>query len=95
MLKKMLVVVALSAVTVFAVASESDARDAATKVIDLSDGSIVYVFKSGKMAVESKFGRAVSTKAGSVLKAKDGSDITMVGNEVGQLDMLLRQGEGN
>ena len=94
MLKRMSVVVALSAFVIVAVASESDARNEATKVIDLNDGSIVYVFKSGKMAVENKFGRAVSTKAGTVLKAKDGSDIIMIGNEVGQLHQLLMQGEG-
>ena len=92
MLKKMLVVVAISAVSVFAVASEIDARNAATRTIELQDGSIVYVFKSGKMAVENKMGTAVKTKAGTVLKAKDGSDVTMVGDEVARLDILLKKG---
>ncbi len=92
MLKKMLMVVALSAVTVLAVANETDARNDATKVIEMQDGSIVYVFKTGKMAVESKMGRAVSTKAGTVMTAKDGSSVTMVGNEVARLDTLLKKG---
>ena len=92
MLKKMLVVVAISAVSVFAVASEIDARNEATRTIDLQDGSIVYVFKSGKMAVENKMGAAVKTKAGTILKAKDGSDVTMVGDEVARLDVLLKKG---
>ena len=92
MLKKMLVIGAMSAFAVLAVAAESDARSAATQTIALQDGSIVYVFKSGKMAVESKMGKAVSTKAGTILKAQDGSDVKMVGNEVAQLDALLKKG---
>ena len=92
MLKKMLVIGAMSAFAVLAVASETDARGVATRTIAMQDGSIVYVFKSGKMAVENKMGKAVSTKAGTVLKAEDGSDVTMVGNEVAQLDSLLKKG---
>ena len=92
MLKKMLVVVAISAVSVFAVAGEIDARNAATRTIDLQDGSIIYVFQSGKMAVANKMGTAVKTKAGTILKAKDGSDVTMVGDEVARLDILLKKG---
>ena len=92
MLKKMLVVGALSAFAVLAVAGESDARSEATRTIAMQDGSIVYVFKSGKMAVESKMGRAVSTKAGTILKAEDGSDVIMVGNDVAHLDSLLKKG---
>src|ERR1035437_3062557 len=92
MLKKMLVVGAMSAFAVLAVAAESDARSEATQTIALQDGSIVYVFKSGKMAVEGKMGKAVSTKAGTILKAQDGSDVKMVGNEVAQLDGLLKKG---
>ena len=94
MLKKMLVIAAISAVSVLAVAGEIDARNAATRTIDLQDGSIVYVFKSGKMAVENKMGAAVKTKAGTILKAKDGSDVTMVGDEVARLDILLKKGLG-
>lgn len=92
MLKKMLVIVAMSAVSVFAVAGQIDARNAATRTIELQDGSIVYVFKSGKMAVENAKGTAVSTKAGTILKAKDGSDVTMVGNDVARLDVLRKKG---
>ena len=92
MLKKMMIVVALSAVTVCAFAVESDARDAATKVVELQDGSMVYIFKGGKMGVENKNGVATKTKAGTVLKTKDGQDLIMVGDEVGRLDMLLKKG---
>jgi len=92
MLKKTLVVVALSAVSVFAVAGESDAREAAKQVIGLQDGSTAYVFQNGKMAVENKYGEAISTKPGTSLKAQDGSTITMNGNEVARLNGLLRVG---
>lgn len=92
MLKKMLMVVALSAVSVFAVANETDARAEATKTIEMQDGSIVYVFKTGKMAVESKMGKAISTKPGTVMTAKDGSSVTMVGNDFARLDTLLKKG---
>lgn len=92
MLKKTLIVVALSAVSALAVAGETDARQAAKQVVDLQDGATLYVFENGKMGVESKFGHAINTKPGSVVKASDGRDITIVGNEVARLDTLLRQG---
>ena len=91
MLKRSLVAIALSAFTVLAVAAEIDAREAAKQVIDLQDGSTLFVFKSGKMAVEDKLGRAASTRPGTTLTAKDGSSITMRGNEVAYLDSLLRE----
>lgn len=94
MLKKTLIIVALSAVSAFAVADESDARQAAQQVVDLQDGSTLFVFNGGKMAVESKYGHAVSIKPGSVVKAADGRSITIVGNEVARLDTLLNQGMG-
>jgi len=92
MLKKMLVVAALSAVSVMAVASELDARETAKQVIDLKDGSIVYVFDGGKMALENKYGIAVRTEPGTVLTTADGRSITMVGDEVARLDELLKEG---
>lgn len=92
MLKKMLIVAALSTMTVCAFAAESDARAEATKVIELQDGSIVYVFKGGKMGLENKNGVATKTKAGTILKTKDGQNLTMVGDEVARLDILLKKG---
>lgn len=90
MLKKILVVAALSAVSVLAVADEYDAHQAAKQVIELTDGSTVYVFKDGKMAEESKFGNVMYVKPGTALQTKDGGTITMVGNEVARLSTLLR-----
>jgi hypothetical protein len=92
MLKKMIVVAVLSAVSVLAVADEVDARNEAKQVIDLKDGSIAYVFDNGKMALESKFGNAVVVKPGTTLQTADGRSITMVGDEVARLDSLLQQG---
>lgn len=93
MLKKALLVVALSALSTLAVAGEDDARNAAKQVIDLQDGSTAYVFANGKMAVENKFGHAIVTKPGTILKTADGGTITMVGDEVGYLNSLLSRGE--
>lgn len=93
MLKNILIVVALTSVSAFAVADENDARNAAKQVIDLQDGSTVYVFTNGKMAVENKYGEAVSTRPGTTLQAKDGSTIVTKGNEVTRLNDLLMKGK--
>ena len=89
MLKKMLVVVAMSAVAATAFASDYAANREAKQVINLKDGSIAYVFDGGKMAMESKFGRATRMDPGTVMEAKDGQKVTMVGDEVARLDILL------
>ena len=58
--------------------------------VPLKDGSTVYIFKDGKMAMEDKYGNAVSMKEGEVMEAKNGQKITMQGNEVGRLAAILR-----
>ena len=90
MLKKTLVAIAISAVAVTAFANDF-ARREAKQVVELKDGATVYVFDSGKMAMESKYGRAVRMDPGMVMETKDGQKITMVGDEVGRLDSLLWQ----
>ena len=95
MLKNTLVVVVLGVFSVAAMAGDLEARNAAKQTIALQDGSIAYVFPSGKMAVENRYGNVVNVKPGTVLKTSDGSSVTMVGNEVAYLEDLLRQGEGN
>ena len=57
MLKKTLVAIAISAVAVTAFADDF-ARREAKQVVELKDGSTVYVFDGGKMAMESKYGRS-------------------------------------
>jgi predicted lipoprotein with Yx(FWY)xxD motif len=88
MLKKTLVLIAMSAVAVSAFANDY-ARREAKQVVELKDGSTVYVFDSGKMAMESKYGRAVRMDPGMVMETKDGQKITMVGDEVARLSTLL------
>ena len=90
MLKKMLVGVAMSAFAVSAFANHYAVREA-KQVVELKDGSTVYVFDSGKMAMESKYGRAVRMDPGTVMETKDGQKITMVGDEVARLSTLLWQ----
>lgn len=61
---------------------------------ELKDGSTVYVFKDGKMGMESRLGRTVSMKAGHVMETKDGRKIMMVGNELARVDMIKRDERG-
>jgi len=90
MLQKLLMVVAMSAITATAFASDV-ARAQAEKVIELKDGSTVYIFKGGKMAMEDKFGRAKRMDQDVVMETKDGQKIIMHGDEVSRLDSLLKQ----
>jgi hypothetical protein len=91
MMKKMLMVAIMSAVSVSAFASD-EARAAAQQVIELKDGSTVYIFKDGKMGMEDKYGRATRMKKDTVMETKDGQKIIMHGDEVMRLDNLLHQG---
>lgn len=67
------------------------------KSVQLKDGSTVHVFKDGKMAMESKFGRAYRMKEGESMQAADGTTITMKGDEVARLSSALQAhyGGGN
>lgn len=60
------------------------------KSVRLKDGSTVHQFKDGKMAMESKFGRAYRMKDGEAMQAADGSTITMRGDEVARLEVALQ-----
>ena len=94
MLKKTLVVIAMSAVAVSAFANDYARRDA-KQVVELKDGSTVYVFDSGKMAMESKYGRAVRMDPGMVMETKDGQKIMMHGDELIRLYSILRHDTRN
>ncbi|MFC5301821.1 periplasmic Cu(I)/Cu(II)-binding protein CopK [Azospira restricta] len=66
------------------------------KSYELKDGSTVYVFKDGKMAMENKVGQVVPMKEGHMMEAKDGQKIMMKGNEIWRLDSALhRDHRGN
>ena len=55
----------------------------------LKDGSIVYVFKDGKMGMENRFGKVIRMNEGHVMQAQDGATIIMIGDEVARLDSIL------
>lgn len=88
MLKKMLMIAALC--TMGASAYAVDAAQV-EKSIELKDGSTVYIFKDGKMAMEDKMGRAVRMKKDTVMETKDGQKIIMHGDEVMRLDNILHK----
>ena len=91
MLKKLMIVAALSAA-----AATVCAADAANvqKSHALQDGSTLYVFKDGKMGMEDKNGRVMRMKAGVVMEAKDGQKFIMVGNEVARVEILGKEHQG-
>lgn len=91
MLKSLLAVIAMSVVVSSTFADDAK-RAAARQTIELKDGSIVYIFKDGKMAMEDKFGRATIMKKDVVMETKDGKKIIMHGNEVMRLDALKSEG---
>ncbi|NMG46080.1 periplasmic Cu(I)/Cu(II)-binding protein CopK [Aromatoleum toluvorans] len=62
------------------------------KSYELKDGSTVYIFKDGKMAMENKAGQIVSMKDGHAMETKDGQKIMMKGNEIWRLDNALHKG---
>ncbi len=84
------------AALLLAVATATFAADEANvdKKFELKDGSIVYVFKDGKMSMENKIGRVVSMKSGHVMETKDGQKIMMVGNELARLDLIKSSHRG-
>lgn len=56
-----------------------------TGAIELKDGTMVHIYKDGKMAMEDKAGRARTMKDGEKMTTKDGQVIMMKGNEVWRL----------
>lgn len=91
MLKKLAIMATLlaAASTTFAV----DMGNVAQK-FDIKDGSTVYVFKDGKMAMEDRLGRTVGMKAGHVMETKDGQKIIMIGNELARLESIKNTERG-
>ena len=91
MFKKMLLVVAGATVALSAFAVE---MQNVAKSIELKDGSTVYFFKDGKMAMENKLGKVVRMKEGHVMETKDGQRLIMVGDEVARLERVLKPAGG-
>ena len=88
MLKKLLMVVAISAATTSAFAVD---KAQVEKSIELKNGSTVYIFKDGKMGMEDKYGRATLMETGHVMETKDGKKIIMNGNEIWRVEELLHK----
>jgi hypothetical protein len=89
---KHLLATLLMSVAVSSAFADDAKRGEVQQTIELKNGATVYVFKDGKMAMEDKFGRAVSMKKNVVMETKDGKKIIMHGNEVMRLDSLNQQG---
>jgi hypothetical protein len=85
MFKKTAILIALVAAagTALALDLQNVARS-----IALKDGTTVYIFKDGKMAMADKNGRTVGMKAGHVMETADGQRIIMVGNELARLERI-------
>lgn len=86
MLKKVLMIVAISSAAASAYAVD---MSQVKQSIDLKDGSTVYIFKDGKMGMEDKYGRATYMESGHAMETKDGKKIIMNGNEIWRVDELL------
>lgn len=92
MLNKLLAT-AVSAMAIATVAISAFAVDLSQveKSVPLKDGSTVYVFKDGKMAMEDKQGRVARMKPGVAMETKDGQRIVMIGDEVAYLNSLVNK----
>lgn len=60
------------------------------KTVALQDDSTLHVYSDGKMAMENQFGHAVVMADGQAMQAKDGSTISMRGDEVARLAGEIR-----
>lgn len=83
MLKKLMLMGAflIAAVPAFAAHSYVDQVEA----IALRNGSTLYVFSDGKMAMADALGRAYRMKPGQSMETRDGKVVVMVGDEVQRL----------
>lgn len=87
MFKKLATVVAIAVISGQVLASEA-ARQEAKQVVELKDGSTLYIFRDGKTAVENQYGRPIAVRPNAELEAKDGQKYMIQGNEVGRLELL-------
>ena len=78
MFKYILVFVLTSAISAAALANDA-ARAEAKQVFNLKDGSTLYIFKDGKMAMEDHYGRATKMKPDTVMETREGQKIMMHG----------------
>jgi len=62
--------------------------DGVERVIELKDGSAVYVFPNGRMGMESSYGHPSRMKSGEVMHTRDGQELIMIGDEVSRVESL-------
>lgn len=85
MIKKIVLVAAFGTIAVSAFALNSADIQ---KTVELKDGSTVYIFQDGKMAMENTYGTVERMAPGHVMETKNGEKITMQGDEVARLEMI-------
>lgn len=85
MLKQLALAAATAAIALSAAAADGTAIE---KTYELKDGSTVFIYQDGKMAMEDKVGRTFLMKEGHVMETKDGQKITMKGNEIYRVEKL-------
>lgn len=91
-LAKLALIAVLSAAGATTAFAHDAARAEAKQMIELKDGSTLYIFKDGKMAMEDRWGRATRMEVGTVMETKDGQRIKMESDEVARLQTLIDQG---
>lgn len=91
MKKTLCLMTLLSTLTVNALADDQ-ARRAADRIVELKDGSSLYIFSDAKMAMRDRNGNVLRMEPGHVMETTNGEKIVMVGNEAARLDGLIRHG---
>lgn len=91
-LAKLALIAVLSTAGATTAFAHDAARTAAKQMIELKDGSTLYIFKDGKMAMEDRYGRATRMEIGAVMETKDGRQVKMESDEVARLQVLFDQG---
>ncbi|WP_310449511.1 CopK family periplasmic copper-binding protein [Sulfuritalea sp.] len=91
-LAKLALIAVLSTAGATAAFAHDAARAEAKQMIELKDGSTLYIFKDGKMAMEDRYGRATRMEVGAAIETKDGQKIKMESDEVARLQTLINEG---
>lgn len=86
-MKKSLIAAVLCVAAGSAFADHSLVESVETVV--LKDGSTLYIFADGKMAMTDKVGRIYRMKPGQSMQTVDGKAVIMVGDEVQRLQAHL------
>lgn len=85
-----LVIASLAALVLAApaLAQKPDAQ----RTIELKDGTTLYIYRDGKMAMENRVGQPVPMREGVRMETKTGEVLIMKGNEIWRLYDPMRPG---